>query len=289
MSAPIMVPLDGSPAAEAALPWAVRLATATGGGLRLVGVHAPPAMVLDGEAVVGAVIPDQPIREEELKYFAGVQARLKALGMSVSAELLDGGVVSSLAGYAVTLRPAWIVMLSHARGALARFFLGETATEFLRRSPCPVLLVHETDTSADPKDVLIPLDGSPLAERMIGPAAEFARTIGADVTLLVAAADVRLPDPEAYLARHAATIRTANTIVKTRVVREGHAADAILSAAAPGTVVALATHGRGGLSKLVWGSVTDQVVHRAIGPVLVFKPTENDPAAGSATAVPGAS
>jgi nucleotide-binding universal stress UspA family protein len=269
-----MIPLDGSPAAEAALPWAVRLAEKTGGSLRLVGVHAPPAMVLDGEAVVGAVIPDQPIREEELKYFAGVQARLQSANVPVSAELLDGGVVSSLAGYAATLRPAWIVMLSHARGALARFFLGETATEFLRRSPCPVLLVHETDTSVDATHVLVPLDGSPLAERMIGPAAEFARTIGAGVTLLVAATDARLPDPEEYLARHATTIRPTNSNVQTRVVREGHAADAILSAATPGTVVALATHGRGGLSKLVWGSVTDQVVHRAIGPVLVFKPSD---------------
>jgi nucleotide-binding universal stress UspA family protein len=270
-----MVPLDGSPAAEAALPWAVRLAAKSGGSVRLVGVHAPPAMVLDGEAVVGAVIPDEPIREKEIRYLADVQARLKSSGVSVSAELLDGGVVSSLAGYATTLRPNWIVMLSHARGALARFFLGETATEFLRRSPCPVLLVHEADTSVDAKHVLIPLDGSPLAERIIAPAVEFARTIGADVTLLTATIDARLPDADGYLAAQAATIRASGLVVQPRVNKDQHAADAILAAAGPGTVIALATHGRGGLSKLVWGSVTNQVVHRAIGPVLVFKPTES--------------
>lgn len=274
MSVTVMVPLDGSPAAEAALPWAVRLASKSGGGVRLVGVHAPPAMVLDGEVVVGAVIPDEPFREKEVAYFTEVRARLISSGVPISADLLDGGVVSSLAEYATNLRPTWIVMLSHVRGTLGRFFRGETATEFLRRSPCPVLLVHETDTSAEAKHALIPLDGSPLAERMIGPATEFARTLGADVTLLTAAADAKLPDADGYLARHAATIRADGLNVQTQVVHEGRAAEAILAATTAGTVIALATHGRGGLSKLVWGSVTDQVVHRATTPVLVFKPSE---------------
>src|SRR5262245_32129484 len=127
----VMVPLDGSPSAEAALPWAIHLAKHSSGEVRLVGVHAPPAVMLDGETL-GAVVPDEPVREKELAYFAGVQARLQAMGLKVSADLLDGGVVTSLAAYAMNLRPTWIVMLSHARGALARFFLGETATEFVR-------------------------------------------------------------------------------------------------------------------------------------------------------------
>src|SRR5580765_7783258 len=66
----VMVPLDGSPAAEAALPWAIQLAKRCGGDVRLVGVHAPPAVVLDGETL-GTVIPDEPIRQKETDYFAG--------------------------------------------------------------------------------------------------------------------------------------------------------------------------------------------------------------------------
>ena len=272
----VMVPLDGSPSAEAALPWAVQLAKRTGGEVRLVGVHAPPAVLLDGETL-GAVVPDEPIRQKELDYFAGVQARLKEAGVRVAADLLDGGVVTSLAAYAANLRPAWIVMLSHARGAVARFFIGETATEFVRESPCPVLMVHEGDAPAEVRHVLVPLDGSPLAERMVGSAAAFARAVGADVTLLMAQADARHADPDGYLANQAATLGVGGLAVETRVVPEGHAADVIVAAAEarPGTVIALATHGRGGLSKLVWGSVTDRLVHRASGPVLVFKPTED--------------
>jgi nucleotide-binding universal stress UspA family protein len=271
----VMVPLDGSSAAEAALPWATHLAKRTGGEVRLVGVHAPPAVLLDGETL-GTVIPDEPVRQREVDYFAGVQGRVKATGVPVSADLLDGGVVTSLAEYAASLRPTWIVMLSHARGTVGRFLFGETATEFVPRSPCPVLLVHDGD-SPDVHHVLVPLDGSPLAEGIVRPAAEFARVVAADITLLVAQADARHPDPAGYLAKQAELLRTSGLNAETRVVSEGHAADAIVAAAdaRAGTVVALATHGRGGLSKLVWGSVTDQVVHRTRRPVLVFKPLED--------------
>jgi nucleotide-binding universal stress UspA family protein len=270
-----MVPLDGSPIAEVALPWAVHLAKQTRGDVRLVGVHAPPAVVLDGETL-GTVIPDDSVRQAEADYFAGVQGRVKDAGVPVAADLLDGGVVTSLAEYAASLRPTWIVMLSHARGAVGRFLFGETATEFVRRSPCPVLLVHEGDTP-EVRHVLVPLDGSPLAERMVRPAGEFARAVAGGVTLLMAQADARHPDPAGYLARQAEAIRTGGLSAEVRVVTDGRAADVIVAAAEarPGTVVALATHGRGGLSKLVWGSVTDQVVHRTRRPALVFKPSES--------------
>src|SRR5262245_35637033 len=183
MSAIVMTPLDGSPAAEAALPWAVHLAKRLRGSVRLVGVHAPPAVMLDGETLVGSVVPDESVRRQETDYFANVQTLLKPTGVPVAADLLDGGVVSSLADYARNLKPAWIVMMSHGRGPVARFFLGETASEFLRRSPCPVLLVHPAAEPANPtmppavRRVLVPLDGSEGAEKMLGPAEDFAKAL----------------------------------------------------------------------------------------------------------------
>jgi nucleotide-binding universal stress UspA family protein len=92
----------------------------------------------------------------------------------------------------------------------------------------------------------------------------------------MAQADARHPDAAGYLGKQADALRTPGSTVRTRVVADGHAADAIVAAAdaGAGTLIALATHGRGGLSKLVWGSVTDQVVHRTRRPVLVFKPSE---------------
>jgi nucleotide-binding universal stress UspA family protein len=299
----IMAPLDGSPAAEAALPWAVHLAKRTKGDIRLVGVHAPPAVLLDGETLIGSVVPDASIRQRETDYFSEVQTRLKATGVSVEADLLDGSVITSLADYARTLKPAWIVMLSHARGRLARFFLGETAAEFVRESPSPVLLVHPVEGAVDPvatpevRHVLVPLDGSVLAERMLEPATDFAKAVNADLTLVMALAAV--PDMEAIAARHepglpgawdpaaaptkaqlylehkADRIRAQSMKVHCRIVAQGSAADVVVADAKahPGTVIALATHGRGGLAKLVWGSVADEVVRRTSSPVLVLRPS----------------
>jgi nucleotide-binding universal stress UspA family protein len=111
---------------------------------------------------------------------------------------------------------------------------------------------------------------------MAGPAVAFAKALGAEVTLLTALADGHRPDADDYLAAQAERVRAAGVAVETRAVPEGHAADVIVAAAEarPGTAIALATHARGGLSKLVWGSVTDRVVHRTTAPVLVFKPSE---------------
>ena len=73
MNPVVMVPLDGSPAAEAALPLAIHLAKRANSAVRLVGAHAPPAVLLDGETLIGSVIPDDSIRERETEYFANVQ------------------------------------------------------------------------------------------------------------------------------------------------------------------------------------------------------------------------
>jgi nucleotide-binding universal stress UspA family protein len=265
----VMAPLDGSPDAEAALPWAVFLAQRAQGELKLVGVHAPPAVLMDGQTVVGSVVPDEAVRNKEEAYFSEVQTRLRLAGIPVSADLLDGGVVPSLAGYAETLNPTWVVMLSHARGAVARFFLGETALEFVRKSPCPVLLVPALEPPVAPnvRHVLLPLDGSPLAETMIGPAVQFARTVGADLYVVYVGTDNRTNELESLAQANGAQL----------LVLEGDAASAIVAAAEarPGSVVAMATHARGGLVRLFRGNIADDVVHHLKSPVLLMRASES--------------
>jgi nucleotide-binding universal stress UspA family protein len=274
----VMVPLDGSPAGEVALPWAVELAKRTQGTVRLVGVHAPPAVLLDGETLVGSVIPDEPIREREKQYFEAVQERLRESGTAVAADLLDGGVITSLAEYARELMPAWVAMLCHSRGRLARFFVGETASEFVRESPAPVLLIHPND-SAGPthvKRVLVPLDGSSLAEKVLGPAAELASAFGTGITLLKVGQAGAADNPIDILSRPRELLKSRGVSVNSQVLSGKSAAEAIAAEAnrEAGTIVALSTHARSGLSKLVWGSVTDEVVRRTTGPVLVLRSEE---------------
>ena len=146
VSPTVMVPLDGSPAARGRPPLGDRLRKAHERG--------GPARQRSRPAGRRARRRDPRHRhprragpgQQEAEYFAGVQARLKAAGVPVAADLLDGGVVSSLAGYAAKPAPgARVVMLSHARGAVGRFCPRRDGHRIRPRSPCPVLLVHEAD------------------------------------------------------------------------------------------------------------------------------------------------
>ena len=176
------------------------------------------------------------------------------------------------------------------------------------KSPSPVLLVHPNDTHDDLTKapaihrVLVPLDGSELAEQMLGSAVALAKTLGIEVELvmvLAAVPDMQAiaarhepglpgPDPssapkkaELYLEHRADKIRAGSIKVKCSVVPQGDAAHVVVAEtnAHPGTVVAIATHGRGGFSKMVW-SVADEVVRRTTSPVLIYHPATTKPAAG---------
>jgi nucleotide-binding universal stress UspA family protein len=300
----LMVPLDGSPDAEQALPWAAQLAQRNGGAVRLVGVHAPPAVYLDGQTLVGSVTPDEEVREQEEKYLDQVEERVRtATGATVSADLLDGSVIEALVQHAEQLRPLAVVMLAHGRSAIARFFLGSTALEFIRQSPVPVLLIRAANQEAPDytiqptiKHIVVPVDGSKLAEQIVTPALALGKPFGAefhvtmtldavpDIESLAALHEPGLPGPwdesavhakaERYLEHIADRFREQGCTAHARVVPHGAAADRILEAATaqPDTVVALATHGRGGLAKLMWGSVTEQVVRRTTVPLYIVRP-----------------
>jgi nucleotide-binding universal stress UspA family protein len=166
------------------------------------------------------------------------------------------------------------------------------ADEIIRRGCVPVLLVRSggkapeilTEPALD--DVLIPLDGSSLAERVLAPALDLARLMEARCTLLrvvesgsssagrsPGGSPERAP-AEAYLECVATKVRERGLQVRTRVVVARHAAGAILeeAAAREGTLIALATHGRAGLKRLLLGSVTDKVIRGSNSPVLVCPP-----------------
>lgn len=297
----VLVPLDGSPEAEQALPWATSLASRTGGAIRLVGVHAPPAVYLDGQTLVGSVTPDEEVRAQEQAYLDEVEQRVRhAHGVSISSDLIDGSVLDALVEQTRIVQPAWTVMTSHARGAIARFFLGSTALEYVRHAPGPVLLLHTTnheppDLSHVPtiETVVVPLDGSLVAEQSILPAIALAKLYHARVQVIMvldAVPEIEniairhepgLPGPwdeaavhtkaEYYLEHMADRCRAHGLTAHTQLIPHGAASTAIVAAAQglPNAIIALTTHGRGGLAKLVWGSVTEQIVRHTTTPVLI--------------------
>jgi nucleotide-binding universal stress UspA family protein len=129
--------------------------------------------------------------------------------------------------------------------------------------------------------ILVPLDGSELAERALGPARQLARSIGAAL-VLVRVAPKRAPEErvlqageieaaERYLFVVADRLRETGAIVLAEAVA-GEPAEAILGLATlwRAELIALATHGRGGLGRLIHGSVADAVIRGAGVPVLLI-------------------
>jgi nucleotide-binding universal stress UspA family protein len=291
----ILVPLDSSAFSEQALPLAVNIACRAGSALNLVQVH----MLYAPQEAACAWLPFDPaadaaLREQEKAYLLAVARRVGDARTSVATALASGLDADGILGQAQACRANLIVMTTHGLGPVSRFFLGSVADEIVRRSAVPVLLLRPHDPPAEPavasvpSNVLIPLDGSKLAEEVLPAAAELARLLGVRCTLLAVieahphpssernAQDLQLEthlaEARSYLRRIAERLHEQTSGADTRVVVAPHAAGAILQAAEPGVLIALATHGRGGLRRMLLGSVADKVIRGATGPVLVCRP-----------------
>jgi nucleotide-binding universal stress UspA family protein len=135
------------------------------------------------------------------------------------------------------------------------------------------------------KRILVPLDGSSLAEAVLPQVQDLVKALGAELFLVRVAAAHVFPgvDPteeevevvqkaEAYVADVAGRLRNEDIPVHI-AVRYGEAAEEILGHIGDNAVdlVAMSTHGRSGLSRLVLGSVAEQVVRHATVPVLLTR------------------
>ncbi len=138
----ILIPLDGSEFAEAALPHARVLATCTGAQLALLRVaiqplyeyFAPDPLLLQSVRV--------DTEEEAAAYVDRVAAELRADGFQVTAEACTGPVVETILDYADSIRADLIVMSTHGRSGIARWFIGSIADKVVRAAKLPVLLAR---------------------------------------------------------------------------------------------------------------------------------------------------
>jgi nucleotide-binding universal stress UspA family protein len=287
----ILVPLDGSALAEQALPLAIGVTQRRQAALRLATIHRPN---LDEQAA------DVAIFRAEQEYLNKTAARVRHhSNLSVSTDVLEEGTVASaLCAFAGAVGADLIVLTTHGRGPLSRFWLGSVTDELLRTSPIP-LLVHRPADGAAPdlnadihiRRILVPLDGSDFAEKALAPAAELAVLFGAELLLfrVVVPAPVLVPDESAslrsamegpvlenlslqarsYLDRTARRLRTDRLQVDVRVAVNVSPAAAVLEAAPLTDLIALTTHGIGKVARFFLGSVADKVVRGSLCPVLV--------------------
>jgi nucleotide-binding universal stress UspA family protein len=302
----ILVPLDGSPFAERALPLALELARRSRAKLRLALVHhgAPPPVSSDALELYAEV--EKVVLKSERGYLRRVGARVaKTLGRSVQRAFLEGPVARALVAHAAEVGAELVVMSTHGRGPLRRIWLGSVADRLIRTLDVPILLVRpEEESEARPADtsaiaqILVPLDGSPLAESALDPAGKMATLFGAELLLIqvvppvVVATDPPLPYPtgieeeltgvrldqsQDYLDGVVEQLREQGlTATGVAVAGIDVPATILQLASAPRVgLLALATHGRGGVSRLFLGSITDKLIRSAELPVLVCRPTRS--------------
>jgi nucleotide-binding universal stress UspA family protein len=286
----LLVPLDRSSFAEQALPLALSIARRANARLDLVEVHALYALKEPASCWV-SYEPDRDAecKQQEQLYLDGTAKWISSVSpVSVAAIVLSGSaalpetVVGSILERARDGNTDLIVMATHGRDPLSRFGLGSVGDELIRRAPVPVLLVRPTEEIPrlipEPalENVLVPLDGSVLAEQALEPALDLARLMAASCTLLrvVEPSDAILEglaeeEARAYLEKTIARYGQQEILVKGITVVAPSVPEAILRLAPANGVIALATHGRGGFKRFILGSVADKVLRGSSIPVLV--------------------
>ena len=294
----ILVPLDGSTFAEAALPMALTISHKTESDVHLVTVLEP----VSSFAYEGW---ESAATEWGEKYLSDVTRRIEGkAGGEVSTALLNGHAVDSLQGESVKFKADVIVMATHGRGALSRLWLGSVADGFVRQADRPVLLVRPNEEEDAPTEfdqgfdtLLVPLDGSELSECAMLHAIEFGELFESayhltrvvsypfDVTSPYLPHTVQMNQrivddakhgAAEYLEAHADRLRRRGLRVTTSVAVDTQPGHGVLSEAkAVGSdAIAMATHGRTGLSRVILGSTADKVLRGSSAPVLLYRPAE---------------
>jgi nucleotide-binding universal stress UspA family protein len=281
----LLVPLDGSALAEQALSWALAIAGRSRGCIELVRGHVLYALRDPATSWCPFDAAEEARwRQEEQSYLDDVIKRLAATeSVQVSATLVNAAATDAISGHIQSSKADLVVMATHGRGPFSRFFLGSVANELIRRAAVPLLLIGARETVAEllPEPivakVLVPLDGSALAEQALPPALDLARLMGASCSLLRVVSlsgetREQTQAAHAYLERLSRQLHNQPVPTDILSVAAEHVWEAILEAAEPHDVIALATHGRSGVERLLLGSVADKVIRGSWNPVLVYRP-----------------
>jgi nucleotide-binding universal stress UspA family protein len=261
----VYVTLDGSERARTAIAPATRLARACDAPLTLLSARWPDAEVDDVRTCL----------DEEAAQIDGPASTWVILDRAAAPAI---ALASAEPG-------ALVVMATRGRGAIRVAALGSVADEVVRTARGPIVLVgpHVDPHWTVPHDgsVLVGVDGSLDARHAAEAAANLARSVGATVELyeLMEPRDADHADVERKLAtsrlRAAAEELRAGGVATSFELGDGFdAADVLLERLRTGRqfMLAVGSHGRSGLERAAFGSVTLRVVHDAHCPVLVTGP-----------------
>ena len=292
----MLIPLDGSRVAEQVLPYARFLAKALTIPVELL-------EVVDPETLVAFANPAQGRHLDNLVAEAVSRA---GIYLETTARSFQGAQVKSLAEKgkaeevviekATAAEGTLIVMATHGRSGIQRWLLGSVADKVLHGATNHLFLVRatdqgKTDGEAALKTVIVPLDGSTIAEQALPHVVALAARMQLQVVLIRAYALPPTVSPEDYgyysaeildhleseardyLQKKANEIKQKGVANVTSVVNTGYGAEEIITLGrnTPDNFIAMSTHGRSGIQRWVLGSVTDRVVRHSGDPVLIVR------------------
>jgi len=296
----ILVPLDGSKTAEKVLPYARALAGKLKTPVDLmaaIDITEVAAHISAGKAYrfLDEMVEDN-VRQSE-RYLRGVADTFK--NVPAQSSVKRGRPEEAIIEKAAADKGTLIAMATHGRSGLNRWLLGSVAEKVLRGAKNPLLLVRaleesSSDGEAVVKSVIVPLDGSELAESVLPVVVETAKILGLEVILfrayslphsVYAAEDGGYAvnydeliagikgDAEEYLEAKTEELKKQGIEKVSWVTKEGFSADEIITfgRATPDNLVAMCTHGRSGVRRWMLGSVTETVVRHCGDPVLVLR------------------
>ena len=304
---PILVPLDGSDIAAGILPYASQVAKSCGVPLLLLTVLDPDSMGRPNSAYTLQSLArdrgpnyweeiERILQVKALDALKGVASRLREEGVAVEVQASLGRPAEQILQVSEEEGCGLIAMSTHGRNPISRSILGSVTDKVIHTSKVPVLTVTPErgksyqEGSGSVTTIVVPLDGSELAEEALPFAEELARALSLDI-LLARAVRTELPtyteaefsawEPDLtegiiqeateYLAGVAESLVSRGLTVRTEVVR-GAPAQALLTLAqeTEQNLIAMTTRGRSGLSRWLMGSVTEALVRSSGDPVLVI-------------------
>jgi nucleotide-binding universal stress UspA family protein len=294
----LLVTLDGSTTAEQVLPYARVFARALKLPVELLTVVDVAGFLTSVERArqLDNLIQDATRGGE--KYLEGVAKRFA--GSRVKRTVEQGSAAEAIIEKAAVDKTALIAMTTHGRSGLNRWLLGSVAEKVLRATINPLLLVRASprgtaDGEATLNSIVVPLDGSALADHVLPVVVPIAKKFGIEVFLFRAydnpyspfvsggghyavnvgelLADIR-DKARQYLEEKLAQLRKHGVEEISYLIQEGDAADEIVSIArdTPDSLIVICSHGQSGVKRWVMGSVTETVVRQSNCPVLVLRP-----------------